>query len=90
MTETRCAIYCRLSREDSDKQEGTSESIQNQKALLTRYAVEQGWTIVDIYAEGAGVLGTTCTALWLCQSEYTIAPKIQTQPQTTNTLTLSS
>ena len=40
----KCAVYCRLSREDGD---GTreSESIHNQRALLTEYAAERGWEV---------------------------------------------
>lgn len=38
------SIYCRLSDEDRDKptKESDSESIQNQKNMLTKYAIEQG------------------------------------------------
>ena len=46
-----CAIYCRLSREDEDKHKDESESIQNQKSILIRYAVEQGWDIFDLYCD---------------------------------------
>lgn len=44
------AIYCRLSKED----EGThqeSESIQNQKSMLVKYAVEKGWDIYQIFCD---------------------------------------
>lgn len=44
------ALYCRLSREDEDKQH-ESESIQNQKSLLTRYAREKGWNIWGIFCD---------------------------------------
>lgn len=49
----RVGIYCRLSEEDRDKSnpEADSESIQNQKSLLLRHAVGQGWDIVDIYCD---------------------------------------
>ncbi|MDF2544811.1 MAG: site-specific recombinase, invertase Pin [Herbinix sp.] len=49
----RAAIYCRLSKEDEDKINAgdASESIQNQKMLLVDYALEQGYQIVDIYAD---------------------------------------
>lgn len=46
----RAALYCRLSREDREK-EGESESIQNQKKLLTEYALERGWEIWDVYCD---------------------------------------
>lgn len=47
------AIYCRLSDEDRNKSSATddSESIQNQKLLLTKYAVERGWAIYNIYSD---------------------------------------
>lgn len=43
----RVAIYCRLSEEDRDKEneEDDSTSIQNQKLMLTEYAIRQGWEI---------------------------------------------
>lgn len=51
MSHTRCAIYCRLSKEDAVKPAPESESIQNQRQLLTRYALEQGWEIFDRYCD---------------------------------------
>lgn len=49
----RAALYCRLSEEDRHKRtaEDDSESIQNQKAMLTQYAQEQGWEIYRIYSD---------------------------------------
>ncbi|MGN0706956.1 MAG: recombinase family protein [Faecalibacterium sp.] len=50
----RAALYCRLSREDEDADAACgrpSESIQNQKAMLTRYAAEQGWEVAGIYCD---------------------------------------
>ena len=49
------AIYIRLSKEDETC--GESESIQNQKSLLTRYVEEQGYTLVDVYVDD-GFTGT--------------------------------
>lgn len=46
----RCAIYCRLSKEDEEKQP-ESESIQNQKALLLRYAAQQRWDVAGVYID---------------------------------------
>ncbi len=46
-----CAIYTRLSKEDEDKHQPESESIQNQKSLLTRYAIDHGWDIYAIYSD---------------------------------------
>lgn len=40
-----------MSKEDADKQHNESESIQNQKNLLIRYAVEHGWDIYDVYCD---------------------------------------
>lgn len=49
----RVAIYCRLSDEDRDKTspDQYSESIQNQKNLLTAYCWERGWDIYKIYCD---------------------------------------
>lgn len=44
------AIYCRLSREDEEKQ-SESESIQNQKSMLIKYALDKGWDIYSIYCD---------------------------------------
>lgn len=48
-----CAIYCRLSDEDKDKASkgDDSESIQNQKLLLSEYAASQGWAVYRIYSD---------------------------------------
>ena len=45
------ALYVRLSEEDRNKRFETddSNSIQNQKAMLLQYAMEQGWEVYDIY-----------------------------------------
>lgn len=49
----RVAIYCRLSQEDRNKEteKDDSESIVNQKLMLTDYAVKQGWDIQGIYVD---------------------------------------
>ena len=49
----KVAIYCRLSEEDRNKQFETddSNSIQNQRALLTEYAHSHGWEIYEIYID---------------------------------------
>ena len=49
------AIYIRLSKEDDNL--GESESIQNQKLLLTKYVHDQNYTLVDIYVDD-GYTGT--------------------------------
>lgn len=48
----KAAIYCRLSEEDRDKRTGEdSVSIQNQKTMLTDYAISQDWEIYGIYSD---------------------------------------
>ena len=49
----KVAIYCRLSEEDRIKQSEAddSKSIQNQKTMLTQYAMEQGWELYNIYSD---------------------------------------
>lgn len=49
----KVAIYCRLSEEDRNKQFETddSNSIQNQKAMLLQYCMEQGWELYNIYSD---------------------------------------
>ena len=48
----RAAIYCRLSVEDTQRQEGKdSESIANQKELLLAYAAKKGWQVTGIYVD---------------------------------------
>lgn len=49
----KVAIYCRLSEEDRNKihESDDSESIKNQKAMLTQYAEEHSWQIYDVYSD---------------------------------------
>lgn len=49
----KVAIYCRLSEEDRNKlkQDDDSESIKNQKVMLTQYAVNHDWVVYDIYSD---------------------------------------
>ena len=49
----KTAIYCRLSEEDRNKksEKDDSESIQNQKSILVKYAVEHDWEIYNIYSD---------------------------------------
>ena len=53
MKDNIAAIYCRLSREDLDKDSGkpVSESIKNQKSMLEAYALERKWVIHDFYID---------------------------------------
>ncbi|MDO5002878.1 MAG: recombinase family protein [bacterium] len=56
----KVGVYCRLSDEDRFKKNKNddSESIANQKSMLLKYAIEQGWEVIDIYSDddfsGAG------------------------------------
>lgn len=49
------ALYCRLSRDD--EQQGDSNSIKNQKAMLSKYAKEHGFTNTKFYVDD-GYSGT--------------------------------
>lgn len=53
MNKPKAALYCRLSEEDRNKECETddSRSIQNQKAMLTQYAVREGWDIYGVYSD---------------------------------------
>lgn len=53
MTKQRAVLYGRLSKEDVDKiKEGDdSQSIKNQRLLLTEYALEHGFEVVDWYCD---------------------------------------
>ena len=46
----KVAIYCRLSAEDRDKlsEDDDSASIQNQKDMLIKHAISNGWDIFGI------------------------------------------
>lgn len=49
----RVGIYCRLSEEDKFKidESDDSNSIANQKLLLSQYAADHGWNVCDIYSD---------------------------------------
>ena len=48
----RAALYCRISKEDQDKDyKQESESIQNQKLMLVDYAMSRGYSIYNIYVD---------------------------------------
>ena len=49
----KVAIYCRLSAEDRDKlsADDDSTSIQNQKDMLIKHAISNGWEIFGIYSD---------------------------------------
>ena len=48
-TEKITALYCRLSQEDENK--GDSNSIQNQKAILEKYAKDNGFENIQIFVD---------------------------------------
>ncbi len=56
----KVGVYCRLSDEDRFKvnKNDDSDSIVNQRSMCVKYAVSQGWDVVDIYSDddfsGAG------------------------------------
>lgn len=45
------AVYCRLSKEDDDRAARESESIRNQRALLTDWAAAHGYRVYKIYTD---------------------------------------
>ena len=45
----RTALYCRLSKDDMAQ--GDSESIKTQKAMLTQYAKEHNFLVVEVYVD---------------------------------------
>lgn len=53
MDKNRAVLYCRLSKEDQDKiNEGDdSASIKNQRLLLTDFAIENDFKILDVYQD---------------------------------------
>lgn len=50
------ALYCRLSHDD--ELNGDSNSIKNQKQILSAYSVQRGWTNYQFYVDD-GISGTT-------------------------------
>lgn len=55
MAMLRAALYCRLSKDDM--LQGDSESIKTQKAMLTQYAKEHGFLVVEIYVDAPDIIG---------------------------------
>lgn len=49
------ALYCRLSRDDGS--EGESNSIANQKKLLSKYAKEHGFGNTKFYVDATVIIG---------------------------------
>ena len=55
-TDKITALYCRLSRDD--ELQGDSNSILNQKAILQKYADDNGFTNIQCFVDD-GYSGTT-------------------------------
>ena len=51
----KVGLYMRLSKDD--ERQGESLSIENQRNILTKYAQERGWTVIDEYVDD-GYSGT--------------------------------
>ena len=49
------ALYCRLSRDDGG--DGDSNSIINQRKMLTKYAKENGFCNTRFYVDAAVIIG---------------------------------
>ena len=49
------ALYCRLSQEDENK--GDSDSIINQKSILTKYAKDNGFENIEVFVDEAVIIG---------------------------------
>jgi len=49
----KVGVYCRLSDEDREKKNvnDDSDSIQNQKSMLLKYALKNDWEVIDIYSD---------------------------------------
>jgi len=45
----KVGLYMRLSKDD--ERQGESLSIENQRNILTKYAQERGWTVIDEYVD---------------------------------------
>ena len=54
----RAALYIRLSREDDG--EGESESVSNQRSLLTEFIESQGIAHSREYVDGTVIIGLNC------------------------------
>ena len=59
------ALYCRLSRDD--ELQGDSNSIINQKQMLTDYVKERGWDLTETYVDEAVIIGLKTLRLKKCQ-----------------------
>ena len=58
------ALYCRLSQEDENK--GDSDSIINQKSILTKYANDNGFENIEVFVDEAVIIGLKTLRLKKC------------------------
>ncbi len=58
------ALYCRLSRDDGA--EGDSNSVANQKRMLSKYAKENGFVNTRYYVDEAVIIGLKTLRLKKC------------------------
>ena len=58
------ALYCRLSRDD--ELQGDSNSIVNQKAILSKYAKENGFKNLSFFVDEAVIIGLKTLRLKKC------------------------
>ena len=58
------ALYCRLSRDD--ELQGDSNSIRNQKAILQKYADDNGFTNTQFFVDAAVIIGLKTKRLKKC------------------------
>lgn len=49
------ALYCRLSQDDA--LDGESNSITNQKTLLSKYAAEHGFRNIQFFIDATDIIG---------------------------------
>ena len=59
------ALYCRLSRDDGG--DGDSNSIVNQRKMLTKHAKENGFSNTHFYVDAAVIIGLKILRLKKCQ-----------------------
>ena len=58
------ALYCRLSQDDA--LDGESNSITNQKALLSKYAADHGFRNTRFFVDEAVIIGLKTLRLKKC------------------------
>lgn len=64
------ALYCRLSRDDGG--DGDSNSIVNQRKILTKYAKESEFSNTRFYVDAAVIIGLKTLRLKKCWKHGTI------------------